>query len=342
MGNVPHDQRGTEGTPAAGGLARRAVLRAAGASAALSLGAGGVTAAGEDHANGGEGGSETSGESATPDRSSNAIDPVFGLASAGPNPCGGDVPADCLAEFRRPVRPSHEVEMLVGIPESLLLIGQVGPPPALSSHLANVNAAVADGTVEPGELDAPDAEVTVEPPAGESLTLTIREVAETLARTHGFHYGPTGLHVAPGDVVVFSAETPDHGVSAYHERHGRQNRVPEGAEPLSAPIVPVGGYWLYRFDESGVYDLYCPPHQTFGMVMRVVVHDGSGEVPSLDVENTGRPPEDENAIPSILGGLDPNLPSSREVLESDALAPERIVDEGSVPAAAVIAEHRGS
>lgn len=74
--------------------------------------------------------------------------------------------------------------------------------------------------------------------------------------------------------------------------------------------------------------------------MRVVVHDGSGEVPSLDVENTGRPPEDENAIPSILGGLDPNLPSSREVLESDALAPERIVDEGSVPAAAVIAEHR--
>jgi hypothetical protein len=177
-------------------------------------------------------------------------------------------------------------------------------------------------------------------------------------------------------VVLFGAEAPDHAVAAYHERHGRQNRVPDGIGPIASPLVPVGGYWLYHFPVEGVYDLYCPPHQTFGMAMRVVVYggddaengddgmddagtDGNGGdgsdgdsdgsdgdshgagIPAPSIEQTGRPPQAENAIAGILGGLDPNLPSSIEVLESDALEPATVVESGRVSWETVVAEHRG-
>ncbi|MCU4801813.1 plastocyanin/azurin family copper-binding protein [Halobacteria archaeon HArc-gm2] len=34
-------------------------------------------------------------------------------------------------------------------------------------------------------------------------------------------------------------------------------------------------FWLYRFDETGVYDMLCAPHEIFGMVGRVVVGEAS-------------------------------------------------------------------
>lgn len=337
-GNTPHDPTGDR-FAAGGGLARRALLRAAGASAALSLGTG-VAAAhdrdGDDRSDGDDGSSYP--KPGDGPSNSDGIDPVFGRASAGPNPCGGDVSKDCFDEFPSAVQPDHEIELHIEVPEPLLLFGAFGDPGAID--LENVNAAVADGTIEEGELDDPDAEVTIAPPGGESLTLAVREIAELLVEAEGFHYSPAGHRARPGDVVLFSAETPDHGVAAFHERHGRQNRVPEGTPPIAAPLVPVGGYWLYRFEDEGVYDLYCPPHQVFGMVARIVVSDGTGPVPSLRVAGDGRPPGAENLLPSVLGGLDPNVPSEAAALGADVLAPGNVVREDSIPWEAVVAEHR--
>lgn len=88
-----------------------------------------------------------------------------------------------------------------------------------------------------------------------------------------FHFDPTGLHIRPGDIVQFTFDSPDHTVTAYHPGFGFQQRIPDGVPPFSSPIAPVDGYWLYQFDEPGLYDLYCAPHQVFGMVMRLVVGD---------------------------------------------------------------------
>lgn len=305
------------------GLPRRAVLKAAGASAALSFGSG-ATAAHTADARGRNADDE--------------IDPVFGLASAGPNPCDGDASADCFEEFPEDVRPSHEVEVHIDIPGPLFALAAQGGLSELTT--GTINEEVADGEVRARNLHRPDASVTIETPGG-SESLTVAEIANLVAETKGFHYSPPGLHVQSGDVVVFSAETPDHGVAAYHERHGRQRRVPKGVGPIAAPLIPAGGYWLYRFDEPGVYDLYCPPHQVFGMVLRVVVHDG-GDAPQLSVGEKGRPPEHHNFLPTVLEGIDPNVPSSHDALMTDALTPERIVNEGSVPWSAVVAEHRES
>ncbi|SFR60120.1 Copper binding protein, plastocyanin/azurin family [Halogeometricum limi] len=329
-------------------VARRAVLRAVGASSVVGLGVGSVAAQeghGDHHGDesGGENGAGN-GVAETPPR----IDPLFGYASGGPNPCAGshheesdetgggsDHPADCFASFPGSVRPTHEVEMHIGIPGLLFAVGGQGVLSDVTTQ--SIGEAVADGTVDRSELHRPRATVTVQTPDG-PVDVTVEEIARLVAQTVGFHFEPAGLHVAPGDVVLYSAETPDHAVASYHERHGRQNRVPDGVGPFSSPLVPVGGYWLYRFDTPGVYDVYCPPHEPFGMVQRVVVSDG--DVPEPSVEMTGRPPEDHNQLAAILGGLDPNVPSSAAALETAALSPAAIVERGAVPWADVVADHR--
>jgi plastocyanin len=221
--------------------------------------------------------------------------------------------------------------MHTDLPEAALAVAGAGGLSAETT--AAVNEAVADGSLADDEV--PDGGPTVD---GERIP--VAAVAQSLVDAVGFHFDPAGLRIEPGDIVLFNAVAPDHGVAVYHEGHGRQNRVPDGVGPMASPLVPVGGYWLARFETEGVYDIYCPPHQVFGMVGRLVVWDGSGDVPTPDIENTGRPPQPENAIASILGGLDPNLPSSAEALTSDALDPRHIVDEGAVHWDAVVEEHR--
>ncbi|NHN60509.1 MULTISPECIES: plastocyanin [Halorussus] len=91
-----------------------------------------------------------------------------------------------------------------------------------------------------------------------------------------FVFEPTGLYVEPGDTVRFSYESPHHTVTAYHPAFGYVQRVPDDVPPFSAPALPQGGYWLYTFDQSGVYELHCAPHEIFGHAMRVVVGSPSG------------------------------------------------------------------
>ncbi|MFB6161325.1 MAG: hypothetical protein ABEJ61_09150 [Haloferacaceae archaeon] len=206
--------------------------------------------------------------------------------------------------------------------------------------IEQVNSAAEDGDVSE---DLPDETVDLGPPFGEQ---SLTDVAEALVATAGFHFDPAGLHVLPGDVVLWDAESPDHAVAAYHERHGRQNRVPDGVGPIASPLIPAEGYWLYQFGAEGVYDLVCPTHQLFGMVMRVVVYDDEdgGEVPSVTdypVESPElRPPAARNAMSMVLGGLDPNLPSSKAALETDALEPRNVVENGPIGWDEVVADHR--
>ncbi|KAB1193876.1 hypothetical protein GJR96_10680 [Haloferax sp. MBLA0076] len=355
-------------TPAAGELsdeqhwfpvARRSVLRAAGASALLfGMGAGTTVAQSDED---GQGETPQDDGNGDDDSQMDGLDPIFGLASAGPNPCMGDASEDCFESFD--VQPVHEVELHIDLPEEVFPF--TAPGVLDQSTIENINAAIASGEVDVDELDDPEMEVTAQTPEGE-VTLTVEEIATALAGTLAFHFEPTGLAVEPGDVVLFSAETPDHGFTVFHERHGRQNRVPDGVGPISSPLIPVGGYWLYQFEAEGVYDAYCPPHEPFGMVMRVVVgdesmpdddsmddgadvdsesngdngddtDDGTDETEEMD---TGRPPVEMNIFSAFVGGLDLDLPSSAAVFESSLLSPENIVSEGTVSWDAIVEAYR--
>jgi plastocyanin len=125
-----------------------------------------------------------------------------------------------------------------------------------------------------------------------------------------FFFKPVGLHVQPGDIIRFNGTTPEHTVTAYHTRQGRQQRVPIGVPPFSSPVLAAGGFWLYAFDEPGVYDLFCAPHEPFGMVMRIVV----GEDTEPIVREPGRPP----------------AAFALKVLKQEELCPVNILEEESV------------
>ena len=128
-----------------------------------------------------------------------------------------------------------------------------------------------------------------------------------------FHFEPTGLAVESGDIVQFTLASPEHTVTAYHPGLGRQRRVPEDVPPFSSPVLAVETFWLYRFDEPGVYDLLCAPHEIFGMVMRIVVED-----PTADFGDAAYP---DRRGPELTAAL---------VLDDDALAPDRIQQQGEV------------
>lgn len=129
-----------------------------------------------------------------------------------------------------------------------------------------------------------------------------------------FFFEPTGLYVERGDVVKFNLATPEHNVMAYHPQQGRQRRVPTGVPWFSSPVLAGGTFWLYQFDVPGVYDLFCAPHELFGMAMRVVVSN-----PTVDFG-----PEDE------ASGLRPPALTAGLVLADPALDPEAIAEERAV------------
>ena len=131
-----------------------------------------------------------------------------------------------------------------------------------------------------------------------------------------FYYDPVALQVSVGDVVEFPNPSPgEHTVSAIHPRFfGLQQRVPDGAAPFSSPPVLPEENWLYRFDEFGVYDLFCIPHFELGMVMRVVVTND----------------DDQCGIPTAPDLSEDLPPTVRAVLGAEALEPANVITNGPI------------
>jgi len=134
-----------------------------------------------------------------------------------------------------------------------------------------------------------------------------------------FYFEPTGLAIDVGDTVRFDLATPHHNVNAYHPAFGYTQRVPENAAPYSSPILGAGEYWLYTFETEGVHNIMCAPHELFGMVGSVVV--GSATGPAANPVGEAPAPTESSRPPEFTAGL---------VLSDPAMAPENIVDQGSV------------
>lgn len=133
-----------------------------------------------------------------------------------------------------------------------------------------------------------------------------------------FYFDPVGISVQPGDTVEFLVGEQLHTVTAYHPRYfGFQRRIPEGVPGFTSPPVTVDDSWYYRFDEPGVYDLLCLPHEGLGMVMRVVVaEEGAEEAPESYPQ-----PEPGEPGPS---------PIALRVLTASELDPQNVVEQGEV------------
>lgn len=155
------------------------------------------------------------------------------------------------------------------------------------------------------------------------------------------YFEPSGIHVEAGDVVQFTAVTPDHTVTAFHPDIGPSRRIPEAATPFSSPVIGPNSAWLYRFEEVGVYDVYCGPHFLLGMVMRLVAGDVAEEdLPGYARSVEGAPTREQ--FSQLLNEMsDQNedcewpflMPG--DVLGVDSLDTMHVQEEGAVPFSAV-------
>lgn len=83
------------------------------------------------------------------------------------------------------------------------------------------------------------------------------------------YFDPIGLSVEPGTVVRFEIETGSHSATAY------KDRIPSEAIPFDSGTISQGAF-EYTFETPGTYDYYCIPHESMGMVGRIVVGEPGG------------------------------------------------------------------
>lgn len=134
-----------------------------------------------------------------------------------------------------------------------------------------------------------------------------------------FLFDPVGLRLAPGDVVHFKSIAHLHTVTAFAQKWDESEeflqiptRIPEGVPGFHSPLLPEEASWLYEFTETGVYDIFCLPHVSFGMVQRIVVVDS----------------ETDAEAPAAPSGK--TFPNAMAVLSAPELQPEHIVENETV------------
>ena len=108
------------------------------------------------------------------------------------------------------------------------------------------------------------------------------------------YFDPVGLQVEPGTTVRFEIAAGTHSATAY------EDRIPDGAGAFDSGILRSGSY-EHTFETPGTFDYYCIPHETVGMVGRIVVGEPGG-------------PAEESPIP--YG----DVPESETIVERGAVA----------------------
>lgn len=125
---------------------------------------------------------------------------------------------------------------------------------------------------------------------------------------NGPHFDPKGLHIEGGTAVRFVPVSGSHSATAYHPDNDRSLRIPDPADPWDTGLLAESDSAIsVTFDESGVYDYFCKPHESMGQVGRIVVDEPSGGPGTQPPENL--PPAARENLPAV----------------------EQILDEGSVP-----------
>lgn len=93
-----------------------------------------------------------------------------------------------------------------------------------------------------------------------------------------FH--PRGLLIQLGQTVRWVNQEAGnvHTVTAYHPDNGKPLRIPDEARSWNSGYLLPEESFAMTFDEPGVYDYFCIPHEHAGMVGRIVVGEMDASV----------------------------------------------------------------
>ena len=102
-------------------------------------------------------------------------------------------------------------------------------------------------------------------------------------------FSPAVVWLEEGGTITWENASGSHSVTAYHPNNDRPNRVPTGVASFNSGVMSEGDTFEHTFEEPGVYNYYCTPHEGLGMVGLVVVSEatpGPGTEPPEDVESS--------------------------------------------------------
>jgi plastocyanin len=135
-------------------------------------------------------------------------------------------------------------------------------------------------------------------------------------------FEPRGLLIRPGTTVRWVVDRGVHTTTAYHPVNGDlPRRIPDRARPWdSGHLLEGGASFEITPRAPGVYDYFCRPHETAGMVGRLVVAPSSG---------AGSPGSGRGSTPGDGSGAD-TLPSAAA---EGFPRVERILEQGRVSGA---------
>ncbi|MFB6130982.1 MAG: plastocyanin/azurin family copper-binding protein [Salinigranum sp.] len=86
------------------------------------------------------------------------------------------------------------------------------------------------------------------------------------------YYRAPFLWIDQGTTVTWNVESGSHSTTAYSKKNNKPQRIPDGASSWDSGILSQQGKTFdHTFSKAGVYDYYCTPHESLGMVGRVVV-----------------------------------------------------------------------
>lgn len=110
----------------------------------------------------------------------------------------------------------------------------------------------------------------------------------------GHHFVPHVVRLEVGGTIEWVNESGTHNAVAYHPANAdalpttSQLRIPESADPFETALLGEGESETVSLGVEGIYDYACVPHESAGMVGRIIVGD-----PDLDDEPAMNEPADE-------------------------------------------------
>lgn len=117
------------------------------------------------------------------------------------------------------------------------------------------------------------------------------------------HYVPHLVWIEPGGTVTWHVESGAHDTVAYHPENDRPLRMPEGATPWQSELLEAGDSFEHTFEQPGVYDYFCTPHEAVGMVGTVIVGEPDSHGQPALAEPQASLPEAARAELSDLGAM---------------------------------------
>lgn len=110
-----------------------------------------------------------------------------------------------------------------------------------------------------------------------------RRVVGLRTRGGDFRFDPVGLRIEPGETLVWLNMGDFHTATAFHPQYDDflasdvPLRIPRNAEPFHSGMLGIDATeYEHTFPVEGVYDYFCQPHYSFGMVGRLVVGEARG------------------------------------------------------------------